>query len=102
MAIDVYLKGESGNVLASAGDTTNVLARTLPARDDESFAYVRFIDRWGNTIFNRGQMEHFLDEWRRIANHATTEEERGFFADVEHLAKRCAREVHLYLWFVGD
>jgi hypothetical protein len=100
--VDCFLRNERGVELAVVRDRANVLSRALPDWKDESFICLRFIDRWGNTVFNRDQMAPFIEEWRRIAQRATTDEERSFFSDVEHLAQRCSGEVHMYLWFEGD
>ena len=33
--------------------------------EDEAFPYLSYLHPYGNTIFSRTQMKHFLAEWRR-------------------------------------
>jgi hypothetical protein len=60
------------------------------------------IDPYGNTVFNRLQIERFLEEWATVSVKARSSEERSLLAAIEKMAFRCQREVHLYLKFIGD
>ena len=60
------------------------------------------IDPYGDTIFNRLQMERFLSEWVDVAAKPRTSEERTLVQEIEKLAHRCQDEVHVYLKFIGD
>jgi len=69
---------------------------------DPSFRLLCCIDPYGETIFNRLQMETFLAEWEAIKTEAITEEDKQAWNNIKQLAERCRDEVHLYLRFIGD
>jgi len=98
MAMLVCVRDERCLTLNSAIDTGDFL-RTV---DCSSMQLLRFIDRYGNTTFNRLQIDEFLHEWNELSRLARTPEEIKFVRDVVALAQECKREPHLYLWFVGD
>jgi hypothetical protein len=102
MGLNITLETEDGEIVEEIGDPTNLLHRLLPSHDDSSYQCVRFIDWYGDTVFNRLQMGTFLDEWEQIDSMAQTAEEKELVARVESLAQRCLNEHHLYLKFYGD
>ena len=102
MGLGIYLLTEDGKVVKHIGDPTNILHRLLPDYDDRSYHQLRFIDWYGDTTFNRLQMEEFLAEWRKLYERVRSVEERELLLAVEALALECQSRVHLYLKFVGD
>ena len=102
MAIVVVLERENGEEVEKIEDPTNILHRFLPSFDDPSYFCIRFIDWYGNTVFNGLQMEIFIEEWRRIENLAKLEEEREILSKIADLAIQCQIKVHHYLKFYGD
>ena len=102
MPLSVALETERGEQLASVEDRANALHRLLPSGDDSSYHHLRFIDWYGDTVFNQLQMEPFLDEWARLKEVAETTEETALVEQVAALALRCEDEPHLYLKFYGD
>jgi len=83
------------------GDSTDLLGKILPAYDDRNFLCLRFIDRYGDTVFNYLQMETFLSEWQRLYSRVKSEAEKELLSRIEKLARRCQNE-RLYLKFYGD
>jgi hypothetical protein len=102
MALGIELQDEHGERLESVVDPTNLLGRLLPPNDDRSYPMLASIDPYGDTVFNRVQIERFLVEWAAISTSAQSSEERSLVAAVEKMALRCHGEVHLYLKFIGD
>jgi len=102
MGLEVFLQCEDGNRLDAVGDPHNVLHRLLPSIDDTSYQCLRFIDWYGDTVFNQLQMNNFLAEWQRLYSAAQTDEETRLLRDIESLARKCEEGVHLYLKFYGD
>ncbi len=102
MGIDIALQTETGEILEQVFDSASVLERVLPSYDDVSFCCLRFIDPYGDTVFNQLQMELFLSELRRIREAAQSEEQRVFLDRIESLANQCKAGQHLYLKFYGD
>ncbi len=102
MPISIVLTDEDGEEVERLDDVANLLHRLLPSGDDRSYHYLRFIDWYGDTVFNQLQMEPFLDEWGRLERAATAPEDREFLVRISDLARHCQREQHLYLKFYGD
>lgn len=98
----MYLEDERGTALSNVEDQANLLHRLLPDPNDISFHMLRFIDWYGDTVFNRLQLESFLQEWDRIAPHAQTEEARSLLGRVRDLATKGPQLQHTYLKFYGD
>jgi hypothetical protein len=94
MPFNVQLRGEEHDVETAINGVvipSDVLA-------DPRFDLLRWVDPYGDTVFNRAQCEA-LDAELGIAVR-----EHGVAAldDVRLLAQRAANGVHLYLVFVGD
>jgi hypothetical protein len=101
VGINIELQDEFGGTLESLPDSQNILGELLPTNED-AYPMLTSIDPYGDTVFNRIQMQRFLREWRVFAANAGSADELSFFAAVESLAVRCSEDVHLYLKFIGD
>lgn len=102
MGLTICLQGEAGDIIPEVHDPKNLLLTHFPQLVDESYHCVRFIDPYGDTYFNRVQVETFLTEWDRVAGRAKEKESKELFARVKALAQQCKQEPHLYLKFSGD
>lgn len=102
MGLHIALETERGQTIEAISDPTNLLHRLLPSLDDSSYQCLRLIDWYGDTVFNRLQMETFLAEWERLSRTARTIEEKELAVHIANLARRCLNEPHLYLKFYGD
>jgi hypothetical protein len=102
MGLSATLEDENGEAIDVVHDPTNVLHRILPPIEDTTYQCLRFVDWYGDTVFNRLQMECFLEEWERIRCRARGSREEELLSQIESLARRCEREPHLYLKFYGD
>jgi hypothetical protein len=71
---------------------------------DDHFHLLKWVDPWGDTVFNRAQCSDLVAELALACDHF----EKGTFAEmkalaeVKALAERAAAEPHSYLVFVGD
>ncbi len=63
---------------------------------------LRYVDLYGNTIFNGGQMSAVLEELDRIAQSVSGKEEKEILARLNELAIYCRDHPHTYLRFIGD
>jgi hypothetical protein len=103
MGLSVLLVTESGEVVDSpVHDTSNVLGRVLPRSPGGRFSQLPYIDPYGDTTFNRLQMEPLLAEWILLPRDGLNPPDAAVLDAIERLAARCRDEVHLYLKFVGD
>jgi hypothetical protein len=83
-------------------DANDTLARVWPPFDDVTFAYIRFIDWYDDTVFNKLQIAPLLQEWVRLYEFVTHEEERRLINEVEQLGRRLESGEGSYLRFIGD
>lgn len=102
MGFNIILEGEDATALEQVDDPAGLLYEIMPTYEDKAFTYLRFIDPYGDTVFNRPQMEPFLNEWQRLRERAVDPNAQQIVAAVERLARQCQDEVHLYLRFRGE
>jgi hypothetical protein len=102
MGLAVRVETEDGSRIAEVLDPTNVLHRLLPSEDDDTYHCLRYVDWYGNTVFNRLQMETVLRELDRIRLAVHGAGELELLDRLKELAHRCEAEPHLYLKFYGD
>ena len=102
LAVDCTLVDEGGIELSRVDDPSGALNSLIPPYYDTRFHCWRFIDEYGDTVFNRGQMPQFLKELALIRAGVTAAPGRTVLDRVEALAVRCRDEIHLYLKFLGD
>ena len=102
MGLRVALESERGECIAEVLDPQNLLHRLLPSFDDLSFQWIRYIDWYENTVFNHLQIAPFLDEWRRLYQSASSDDDHELLRRVEDLAVEVQRSNHRYLKFYGD
>jgi hypothetical protein len=102
VGLAIVLQDERGTRIESVDDPKNVLHRLLPQPDDTTSRCLRYIDWYGDTVFNRRQAGDLLEELQLLPEKAHGEEEKELLNQIIELARRCAREPHLYLKFSGD
>jgi hypothetical protein len=102
MGLGIELQNEQGQTLEFVADPKNLLGRLLPPSEDSCHPMLTSIDPYGDTVFNRIQIERFLHEWILVSAKVQTSEESSLVAAIEKMARRCHDEVHLYLKFIGD
>jgi hypothetical protein len=102
MSIDCRLETEDGEAVETLRDPRGVLNQLIPPLADTRFHCWRFIDPYGDTVFNGMQMSRFIEELAIIIVGGVPEEASGVLDELGRLAARCRREPHLYLKFYGD
>ncbi len=102
MGMSIRRENRDGKAIEEIPDLESLLSRFFPSWDDESYHFLRYIDPWGDTVFNHLQMDELISELKRVRLRATTEEQRAFVDAIEGLAARCKDGDGLYLKFLGD
>jgi hypothetical protein len=102
MGINVRLQTERGELIEEMIDWNETVSTFITHWDDTSFCCLRFIDEYGDTVFNTLQMESFLTEWERVSDRIETDEQRNVWNQVKTFAERCQKQSHTYLKFIGD
>jgi hypothetical protein len=101
MGVNVYLETEFGKKIAELLDPQGIVARLMPI-DDAHFPLLRYVDLYGDTVFNRIQMEQILIELEQLKNPSRSSEEINCIHKIEDMARQCQSEPHFYLKFYGD
>jgi hypothetical protein len=102
VGLAIVLESEDGKALATVEDLKNRLHHLLPKHDDDHFQMIRFIDWYGDTVFNRLQAATFLKEWETLRGNGNSKEDEDLVSAIRELAVRLQTEPHLYLKFYGD
>ena len=102
MGMSIRLETRNGKAIEEIPDLESLLSRFFPSWDDLTYHFLRYIDPWGETVFNHLQMDELIFELRRIRQKASTEEQRAFVDAIEGMAGRCKDSDGLYLKFSGD
>lgn len=103
MGIAVVLQDERcSNISEMVLDPEGVTGQLLPDLSDTSYSCVRFIDPYGDAIFNPHQASVMLGEWERLRPSFIAKEAESLWAEVRRLIVRCSGEPHTFLRFLGD
>ena len=98
-AIRAVLTDERGTEIGSALDLPSGF---LPNTNDQVFFCLRYIDPYGDTIFNRLQIPLLLKDLVYLKERFTTDEQRKIMRHLEAFCQTCLDEPHVYLRFIGD
>jgi hypothetical protein len=82
-------------------DPKNYLHRLLPLCSADR-SLLRYVDWYGETVFNRQQAGDFLQDWECLYDFIASEDERILIDSVAALARRLSESAHSYLRFIGD
>ncbi len=103
MGIDAAWVDESGNAIQQVFDPrqhlTFLSTSTWHTREG---CCVRFIDPWGNTLFNQAQLPVLLEELSSTHADEADLEARAHLEKVMRLVEKAIGRTHTYLRFVGD
>jgi hypothetical protein len=101
VGINVIVQSESGETLQSCLDPLGLLTKLLRDVDVSGTTCLRFIDPYGDTVFNRAQSQVLARELSALRTHL--QEPTATFIDTAlQFANQVASDVHLYLKFEGD
>ncbi len=102
MGLNVILETEKGERLSEAHDPRKLLNKILPDATDRSYEVIRFIDRYGHTLFNGVQIPYLLEDLKKLVALTQDNDTLLMLQRVRELAMRCEKEPHLYIRVLGD
>lgn len=76
------------------------LANSTWSRSDT--VCLRFIDAYGDTVFNQAQIPVLLGELRNAEQQQTDPEIRSHLGQVCRLVEQAVDQMHTYIRFIGD
>lgn len=102
MGIDAQVESEDGTVEAYLADPRGLVAKLLACDVGPSSACLRFIDPYGETVFNQLQLPVLIAELQQATALVSDAGARAHGEALVELARRAASEVHTYLRLTGD
>jgi hypothetical protein len=101
MGIDLYWEDYSGKSLGDVSDEKNLFANALEDGHLDGKVCLRFIDRYGDTVFNQLQIPALIDEIEQLY---ASIKDRPTLKQIERMLTlmRKSKEDLTYLKFVGD
>jgi hypothetical protein len=95
----VVIQDENGREVSQGIDVpTDVLSRP----NDHRFSCLRFVDAYGDTIFNRLQLGPLLEDVGLLKGTYQSTEHEVALRRIESLIGQCQAKPHLYLKLIGD
>jgi hypothetical protein len=102
VGINVRTETEDGEKLSEWDDPRGLTKALLPASSDSTFSCLRFVDRFGDAVFNQLQIPVLISELRRQAEHVKDPGTRDHAEAILRLVEGAEGEVHTYVRFIGD
>jgi len=102
MGLNIVLENEQGQQIEKIIDSSNLLLAIIKnSKLPDSFC-MRYIDPYGDTVFNKIQMDQFLIELSQLQKLSKNTKDHELLAKIRALALRCQQELHLYIKIYGD
>jgi len=102
MGICIYWEDERGNKLAELPDMNFYVEGFLPAEDATDFPCLRFVDPYGDTVFNQAQITQLISELERLMAQKHKPEVEKHLRAVLEFVRRAHDQTHTYIRFYGD
>ncbi len=103
MGIDVRVETESGEVQDEVLDDENLTEKLLPDREDGSSPCLRFVDPFGDALFNQLQLPLLVAELEKRLLHGSSKGDVKAHGEAILLAVKAAvGEEHTYVRFSGE
>lgn len=102
MGIDVRWTDADQKDLGVVVDSGNLLSRHVGASEWPNTICLRFVDPYGDTVFNQHQIPIVQQELEASLPLAPDSNVGEHIARVVELLRRAAGQVHTYMWFIGD
>jgi hypothetical protein len=102
MGIDVRVETESGEVQDEVLDDENLTEKLLPDREDATSPCLRFVDPFGDTLFNQIQIPLVVTELEKRLRGSSKPEVKEHCTAILKLVTATVGEEHTYVRFSGD
>ena len=102
MGIDARIETENGELIEQLLDVDSLVERLLPDFNDETSICLRFVDPYGDTVFNQGQIPVFIRELSLAIDKTKDQNAKAHGSKLLSLTEKSNGQVHTYLKFVGD
>jgi hypothetical protein len=102
--IEVAWVDERGNTIEVLGDLNSVIAALAMSRWPKlvATACLRFVDPWGDAVFNQTQIPVLLDELRIELAGVLDGKHEEHLLKLVLLVEKAQNQTHTYIKFIGD
>ena len=102
MGIDVRVETESGEVQDEVLDDNNLTEKLLPDREDGTSPCLRFVDPFGDTLFNQIQIPFVVKELEKRLHGSAKPEVKAHIEAILKAVIATLGEEHTYVRFSGE
>lgn len=102
MGIELLWEEEDGSELARLSDPQSLVQQFLPLISDTKSVCLRFVDPYGDTVFNCLQLPVLLTELEQCMAQQYEPQVAEHLSAALALVKSAQGYVHTYVRFVGD
>jgi hypothetical protein len=102
MGVDVQIEDEDGNMIEHMGDIKGQFSNFIPSLIESNSFCLRFIDLYGNTIFNQMQIPILIEEISEALEHVENKDNYEFINEILLFIRKAKGQVHTYVRFIGD
>ncbi|MBT9596298.1 MAG: hypothetical protein IV094_09970 [Vitreoscilla sp.] len=104
MGIDVALVNERHEPKQEVHDPRQCLTSLATGQwlQLQGSVCLRFVDPWGDTVFNQAQLPVLLSELEQSVASQTDPEIKAHLLKVCHLVAKAKDRTHMYVKFIGD
>ncbi len=102
MGIDVRVETESGEVQDEVLDDQNLTEKLLPDREDGASQCLRFVDPFGDTLFNQIQIPIVVAELEKRMRASGRPEVKAHCEAILQAVKAAMGEARTYVRFSGE
>jgi|KBSSwiStaDraftv2_1062776.scaffolds.fasta_scaffold187435_2 hypothetical protein len=102
MGINVQTESERADMISEVIDPHDRTQALLPISSDSAWSCLRFVDRYGDAVFNQLQVPVLISEVRRRLEGIRDRDVKEHCEAVLRLIESAEGKVHTYVRFVGD
>lgn len=102
MGIDLVWEEDCGTELARLSDPLSLMQKWLPIQSATEFAYLRFIDPYGDTVFNTLQLPTLLQELKSCHTNLLDVKIADHLNKAIALVTGAQGFTHTYIRFIGN
>ncbi len=102
MGVDFHMQKEDGTAIQSVYDPENHFLNSLSSISLNDSYFIKYIDQFGDTVFNSLQMQSLLSELKQYASNESDNDARKQINKIINLIEQFIGKCHVYAKFCGD
>ena len=102
MGINLHWESESGETHQMVNDDGFFVSELVEASKKEKTVCLRFIDPYGDTVFNQAQIPYLKSEFSELSDFSLSDGAKLHRKKLLGLIEQASGKTHTYLKFYGD